>query len=68
MESRGETVKKAQGKQILGNTAYTFGGLLLINGVLQMGVYPLLNARMGQEERGSVLYIMGWGSILCPSV
>ena len=61
-------MKKAQGKQILGNTAYTMGGMLLMNGVLQLAVYPLLNARMGQEELGSVLYIMGLVSILCPSV
>ncbi|MGI6012156.1 MAG: lipopolysaccharide biosynthesis protein [Ruminococcus sp.] len=61
-------MKKAQGKQILGNTAYTMGGMLLMNGVLQLAVYPLLNAQMGQEELGSVLYIMGLVSILCPSV
>ncbi|MGI6005901.1 MAG: lipopolysaccharide biosynthesis protein [Ruminococcus sp.] len=61
-------MKKAQGKQILGNTAYTMGGMLLMNGVLQLAVYPLLNAGMGQEELGSVLYIMGLVGILCPSV
>lgn len=61
-------MKKTQGKQILGNTAYTMGGMLLMNGVLQLAVYPLFNARMGQAQLGNVLYIMGLVSILCPSV
>ena len=61
-------MKKAQGKQILGNTAYTMGGMLLMNGVLQLLIYPYLNAKMGAEELGNVLYIMGLVSILCPSV
>lgn len=34
----GETQKK----QILGNTVYTMGGMLLMNGVLQLLIYPLL--------------------------
>lgn len=60
-------MKKTQGKQILGNTAYTMGGMLLMNGVLQLAVYPLFNAGMGQAQLGNVLYIMGLVSILCPS-
>ena len=60
--------EKSPGETDFGNTAYTMGGMLLMNGVLQLAVYPLLNARMGQEELGSVLYIMGLVSILCPSV
>ena len=64
MESRGETVKKAQGKQILGNTAYTMGGMLLMNGVLQLAVYPLLNARMGRKSWAVCFTSWGW-SVFC---
>lgn len=60
----GETQKK----QILGNTVYTMGGMLLMNGVLQLLIYPLLNRHMGADQMGGLLYIMGLVSILCPSV
>jgi hypothetical protein len=54
-------VKKAQGKQILGNTAYTMGGMLLMNGVLQLAVYPLLNAQMGTGGAGQRIVYHGSG-------
>lgn len=57
-----------QNKKIITNTAYTMGGMLLLNGVLQIIVYPLLNRNMGAEQMGAVLYLMGLVSILCPSV
>jgi len=57
-----------QNKKIITNTAYTMGGMLLLNGVLQIIVYPLLNRNMGAEQMGDVLYIMGLVGILCPSV
>jgi len=57
-----------QNKKIITNTAYTMGGMLLLNGVLQIVVYPLLNRDMGAEQMGAVLYLMGLVSILCPSV
>lgn len=60
----GETQKK----QILGNTIYTMGGMLLMNGVLQLLIFPLLNRHMGADGMGSLLYIMGLVSILGPSV
>lgn len=55
-------------KKIVVNTAYTIGGSLLLNGVLQLAVYPLLYARMGGSQLGVLLYIMGLVAILCPSV
>jgi O-antigen/teichoic acid export membrane protein len=45
--------------KILQNTAYTMGGALLMNGVLQVLVYPLLNRHMGSSELGNLLFIMG---------
>ncbi len=61
-------MKTGQKKQILGNTAYTMGGTLVMNGVLQIAIYPLLNRVMGADELGTVLYIMGLVAIVCPSV
>lgn len=43
------------------------GGNLLMNGVLQLAVYPLLNRRMGSAPLGDLLFIMGIVAILCPT-
>ena len=55
-------------KKILGNTVYTMGGNLVMNGVLQLAVYPLLHRMMGSEELGTLLFVMGLVAILCPSI
>lgn len=44
------------------------GGALLMNGVLQVLVYPLLNRHMGSSELGNLLFIMGILAIVCPSI
>ena len=36
--------------------------------VLQIVVYPLLNRKMGSDQLGELLYLMGLVAILCPSV
>lgn len=55
-------------KSVLGNMIYTIAGALVLNGVLQLIVYPRLNAEIGAEAIGSVLYITGLVSILGPSI
>lgn len=55
-------------KRIASNTLYTIGGMLVMNGVLQLIIYPLLNRDMGAEQLGGLLFIMGLVSILGPSV
>lgn len=60
--------KENNQKTIIANTAYTMGGSILMNGVLQIVVYPLLNRYMGSDSLGTLLYIMGLVAILCPSV
>lgn len=55
-------------KKIVGSTVYTIAGGLLMNGVLQAVVYPLLNRHMGSEPLGALLFIMGVLGILSPSV
>ncbi len=62
-----ETAHKKE-KQIFINTAYTMGGALLMNGVLQLLIYPLFNRILGSDTLGNLLYIMGLVAILCPSV
>ena len=57
-----------QQKKIASNTMYTMGGMLVMNGVLQLIIYPLLNREMGAEPLGGLLFIMGFVSILCPSI
>ena len=48
-----------QKKKIASNTMYTMGGMLVMNGVLQLIIYPLLNREMGAEPLGGLLFIMG---------
>ena len=58
----------SQKKVIAGNTVYTIGAGLLMNGVLQIVVYPLLNRHMGSEPLGNLLFIMGLTAIITPSI
>ena len=50
--------KKEQKKRIAANTLYTMGGLIFMNGVLQLIITPLLNRYMGAKQLGELLYIM----------
>lgn len=59
---------EAKKKKILVNTFYTIAGALVLNGVLQLLVYPKLNTEMGTEGYGRILYVMAFVNILGPSV
>lgn len=59
---------EAKRKKIFINTFYTIAGALVLNGVLQLLVYPKLNAQMGTEGYGRVLYVMAFVNILGPSI
>lgn len=59
--------KKEQKKRIAANTLYTMGGLIFMNGVLQLIITPLLNRYMGAKQLGELLYITGLVAIICPS-
>lgn len=61
-------VEKEKGKKLISNTVYTMGGAFLMNGFLQLLIYPLLNRYMGSDQMGVLLYLMGLVAILCPSV
>lgn len=62
------TSSKKQKMSIASNTLYTMGGMILMNGVLQLLIYPLLNRQMGEAALGDLLYIMGLVAIVCPSI
>lgn len=59
---------KTTEKKILSNVIYTIGGSVLLNGVLQLIVNPLLNRYMGSDQMGVMLYITGLAAIICPSI
>ena len=46
----------------------TMGGLIFMNGVLQLIITPLLNRYMGAKQLGELLYITGLVAIICPSI
>ena len=54
--------------KIARNTLYTIGGALVLNGVLQLLIYPQLAARLGAEQNGTMLYLMALVNTLGPSV
>ena len=55
-------------KAIAANTVYTIAGALVLNGVLQLFVYPRAAAAMGTAAYGNLLYIMALVNILGPSI
>ncbi len=61
-------MERTKQKKILSNTIYTIMGALVLNGVLQLLVYPGLNRVMGSDGYGTVLYIMAFVNILGPSI
>lgn len=55
-------------KKFLGNTIYSMGGMMVMQLVLQILIYPLINRIKGPEFSGDVLYLMGYVNILGPSI
>lgn len=58
----------AERKAILKNTAFTIGGALVLNGVLQFFIYPRLAYDVGAEANGTILSLMALVNILGPSI
>ena len=58
----------AERKAILKNTAFTIGGALVLNGVLQLFIYPRLAYDVGAEANGTILSLMALVNILGPSI
>ena len=45
-------------KKIISDLVYTVGASVLMNGVLQLIIYPFINYRMGEEYLGNVVFYM----------
>ena len=60
--------EKGGPKAVAASTIYTIAGALVLNGVLQILIYPRLTAEMGAERAGAVLYVMAFVNILGPSI
>ncbi len=46
-------------KQYISDYVYNIGGMLLLQGVLQLVIYPLINYFQGESVLGDVIYYMG---------
>ena len=57
-----DMVKKK--KKLLSDLIYTVGASVLMNGVLQLIIYPFINYRMGEEYLGNVVFYMSIVSII----
>lgn len=57
-----------QKKKLASDIVWSVGALVLMNGVLQLFVYPFLSGRLGAEAMGNVLYVMGLVAIVAPAV
>ncbi|MDO5701976.1 MAG: hypothetical protein Q4G47_01295 [Lachnospiraceae bacterium] len=55
-------------RKMVMNTAYTIAGALVLNGVLQLLVYPGIMRKLGADGNGAVLFIMAFVNILGPSI
>ena len=51
-------------KKILRDLMYTIGAQLLMNGVLQIIIYPIMNRTIGQYEFGNIITYMGFVYII----
>ena len=48
-------------KRLVSNTFYTMGGMLALNGVLQLVITPLLNRELGARAAGGYAFCAGAG-------
>ncbi len=54
-------------KGLFTNFLYNFGGILIMNAVLQLFIYPSMNRRLGPEQLGIALFLLAFVNILSPS-
>lgn len=57
-----------QGKKLTTDILWSVSALVMMNGVLQIFVYPRLSSYFGTEAFGNVLYVMGILAIFAPSI
>ena len=54
-------------KKIAADFLYCVGAVGMMNAVLQLIVYPVINNRVGENEFGNMLFLLGILNILAPS-
>lgn len=59
-----QLVNKKKIKHIAGDLTYSVLGLIVMNGLIQLALYPFLNKIMGADKFGNVLYILSIVSII----
>ncbi len=57
-----------QKKKIASDVIWSVAALVLMNGVLQVFVYPMLNRQIGEDGFGNVLFVMGIVAIFAPAI
>lgn len=61
-------MKKVLKTRIAGDLFYSISAVLIMNGVLQLFVYPQLNKKLGADGLGDVLYLLGIIAIVSSSI
>ncbi len=55
-------------KKMLADSAYSVSGLVFMNAVLQLAVYPIWERRLGVETLGDILYLISLMSVFAVSM
>ena len=55
-------------KKMLADSAYSVSGLVFMNAVLQLAVYPIWERRLGAETLGDILYLISLMSVFAVSM
>lgn len=55
-------------KKMLTDSAYSVSGLVFMNAVLQLAVYPIWERRLGAEKLGDILYLISLMSVFAVSM
>ena len=55
-------------KKMLADSAYSVSGLVFMNAVLQLAVYPIWERRLGAEALGDILYLISLMSVFAVSM
>lgn len=55
-------------KKMLADSAYSVAGLVFMNAVLQLAVYPIWERRLGAEALGDILYLISLMSVFAVSM
>lgn len=63
-----KTGKRFNIKAILTDSAWSIAGLVLMNAVMQIAIFPLWSARLGNDAYGNIGYLIAWMNTLAISM